>query len=226
MVAVSVATRKSATQSGARRESPRVPSEHRLAATAHHEAGHAVVGLLLGLRERVVTIRPNRRQGTLGRCRAEALETTRLTLTVHDQDRLERAVVSLLAGGAAEARFLGHPNPDGAAQDRWDAARFLARIVQYTNSAEDAPYDANAIESPDEDGGDPEYMGRLRGRAEKLVRARRNWGAIRKLAAELLREETIRGEARIRQASGLLTAAETHRATGPRARGASPRPAR
>lgn len=83
-------------------------------ATAHHEAGHAVMAATLGRVVTKVTIKPSSHHLTgvrLGECEL-GKGRTRATKTW-----LEDEVMILLAGMVAEARLTGHYCPAGAATD-------------------------------------------------------------------------------------------------------------
>src|SRR4051812_29930781 len=88
------------------------------AATAYHEAGHAVAALALGRPVDRVTIRP--RQQRAGQCEFGK------AVFRPSEDWLERELLISLAGLAAEARHTENYAWDAAAQDL-DYSRDLAR---------------------------------------------------------------------------------------------------
>jgi ATP-dependent Zn protease len=139
-----------------------VPAE----ATAYHEAGHAVVALALGRPVQRVTILADREH--LGTC-AFGKAVFRPS-----EDWLEREALIALAGLAAEARFTGVYQFDGAAKDR----RYVLELaLQRTGDARKA----ERLER------------RLLAKTEHLLAQEEIWGAVTRLAAELLRAGTVSG---------------------------------
>jgi ATP-dependent Zn protease len=92
-----------------------------LTATAYHEAGHAVMALMLGRQIQKVSITPANLQTGGRRLGICEMKKGRLK---QPKDWLEDEVLILLAGMVAEARFTGEYCPRGAAQDL-NAARHL-----------------------------------------------------------------------------------------------------
>jgi len=90
------------------------PQNFALAATAWHEAGHAVMAVSLGRSIEKVTISPARLQtggSRLGICKIQKGRSRK------SNDRLEEDVMILLAGMVAESRVTGRYCAAGAAQD-------------------------------------------------------------------------------------------------------------
>ncbi len=135
--------------------------------TAYHEAGHAVIAISLGRTVQRVSILPKLQ--TLGRC--EFLKgRTRPT-----EDWLEREILILLAGMAAEARHTGQYSWAGAAQDLQSVKRLA------TMRAGERQYER--------------LQKRMLAKVEHMLDQPENWRAVQLIAAELVRSETISGRA-------------------------------
>ncbi len=93
-------------------------SSRELEATACHEAGHAVIALLLGRPIHKISIEPQ--QERLGHCQLQR-GSTRPT-----KDAIEREVLILMGGVVAEARWHGRYEWSGAARDLREIAGLLA----------------------------------------------------------------------------------------------------
>jgi ATP-dependent Zn protease len=135
--------------------------------TAYHEAGHAVVALILGRPVHHVSILANRE--VLGVCKFQK-GTLRPS-----EDWLEREVLIALGGMAAEARFTGDYNLDGAGRDR----QYVRRLaIQRAGERQ-----AERLER------------RLLAKAEHLLADEGHWRAVELIVAELLRLGAISGRA-------------------------------
>src|SRR5271163_2105137 len=88
-------------------------------ATAYHEAGHAVVALILGRPVKRVSILPKHER--LGVCEFGKGSVK------PSEDRLEREILIALGGIAAEARFTGNYSWDGAARDQQYVQRLAVK---------------------------------------------------------------------------------------------------
>jgi ATP-dependent Zn protease len=145
----------------------------KLTATAYHEAGHAVMALVLGRSIEKVTISPARLQtggSRLGACR---VQKGRFKAS---KDALEDDVLILLAGMVAESHFTGRYCEEGAAQDLRAVRRLLARRANSDRSIE-------------------RLTRRLLDRTEHVLRASGHAQAIQTVSRELLQKETITGRA-------------------------------
>jgi ATP-dependent Zn protease len=136
------------------------------AATAYHEAGHAVMSLALG--------RPGANVSVLAR--REYLGTCAFGKAVFrpSEDWLEREALIALAGPAAEARHTGRYAWGAAAQDLRYAEGLVAQRAGDGRRAE-------------------RLLRRLLSKAEHLLGREENWRAVECLAAELLRLGEISG---------------------------------
>ena len=138
------------------------------AATAHHEAGHAVAALALGRPVHRVSIRADRER--LGACHFGK------AVFRPSEDWLEREILIALAGLAAEARFTGDYAWDGAARDRQYVAELTLERAGNARQAE-------------------RLERRLLSKTEHLLDQPGNWLAVERIAAELLRTGSISGRA-------------------------------
>lgn len=145
-------------------------SQHnpKLVATAHHEAGHAVIALTLGRAVERVTIIPN--QGYLGACH---MQKTRVKPT---KDWLEDEILILLAGMVAESRVTGQMYSAGASQD-------LRGVRRLALMRADGQKQVERLER------------RLLDKTEYLVNDDLHWSVIQTVARELLLHQTISGRA-------------------------------
>ena len=138
----------------------------KLEATAHHEAGHAVASVALGLPLRYVPIRPDPEDGNLGHAARRATEPgfrPDIELPPAQRDRLERMCVAIFAGAEAERRFRGLRGParydHGAARHDYRQAVDLASYVEFERATLEP------------------YLAYLRARARAFVEAPRAWRA-------------------------------------------------
>ncbi len=134
-------------------------------ATAYHEAGHAVLALLLDRPVQCVSILPDRDH--LGICEFGK------RVYRPSEDWLEREILIALGGLAAEARFTGIYAWDGAARDQ----QYVRRLsVQRAGERR-----AEKLER------------RMLAKAEHLLADAGSWRAVELIAAELLRQREISG---------------------------------
>ena len=134
-------------------------------ATAYHEAGHAVIALVLGRSVQRVSVLPN--LDTLGRCEFQKGRTR------PSEDWLEREILISLAGLAAEARHTGQYAWDGAARDLQTVKRLATQRAGERH-----------VER---------LQKRLLSKVEHMLSQPENWKAVELIVAELLRSETISG---------------------------------
>jgi len=145
----------------------------RLTATAYHEAGHAVMALVLGRSIEKVTISPARLQTGGSRLGACKLQKGRFKAS---HDALEDDALILLAGMVAESHFTGRYCGEGAAQDLRAVRQLLAKRAK-------------------NDRGIERLMRRLLDRTQHVLGAAGHVQAIQSVSRELLQRETISGRA-------------------------------
>lgn len=136
--------------------------------TAYHEAGHAVIAIVLGRPIHKISIVPNKTR--LGAC---DIKKGRFQPS---SDWLEDEVLILLAGVVAEARLTGRYDWRGAGQDLRSVRRLtLSRAGDETR--------AEKIER------------RLLAKTEHLLGDETTWKTAEQIAAALLEHESISGRA-------------------------------
>ena len=136
--------------------------------TAYHEAGHAVMALILDRPIQKVSIQPDEKR--LGHC-----EVKKGVIRPSD-DRLEADMLILLAGPAAEAVIAGRYNWNGAALD----LRGVHRLAMMRGGAEKQA---------------ERLARRMLSRAEHLLAQDAHWRAVELIAAELVTHQIISGRA-------------------------------
>lgn len=144
-----------------------------LKATAFHEAGHAVMALILGRAISKVTVAPG--QSHLGVQRLGACHLQK-GKAKSSQNFLEDEVMILLAGMVAESQITGQYCQQGAAQD----LRYVRRMLASRNEGE------KQIERLER---------RLLNKTEHYLLDRQAWDAVERIAAELINNQTISGRA-------------------------------
>jgi ATP-dependent Zn protease len=137
------------------------------AATAYHEAGHAVLALALGRPVHGVSVLPNRDR--LGVCEF------RKGVYRPSEDWVEREILIALGGIAAEALHTGN--------HAWDEAE---RDLQYVRGLTEQRAGRRQAERLER---------RLLAKAEHLLAKPEHWQAVELIAAELLRCGEISGRA-------------------------------
>jgi ATP-dependent Zn protease len=137
------------------------------AATAYHEAGHAVLALALGRPVQRVSALPNRER--LGQC------DFRKGVFRPSEDWLEREILIALGGVAAEARHTG--------AYAWGMADRDLQYVRDLAVRRAGERQAERLER------------RLLAKAEHLLAKDGYWRAVELIAAELLRRGSISGRA-------------------------------
>jgi ATP-dependent Zn protease len=136
-----------------------------LSATAYHEAGHAVVALVLGRPIQRISILPD--GDFLGACHF-GKATFRPT-----EDWLEREILIALGGIAAEARYTNNYAWDGAARDQ----RYVRRLAVQRAGERRAE----------------RLQQRLLAKVENLLANEGHWRAVEKIAAGLVKCGSISG---------------------------------
>ena len=147
------------------------PIDPKQAATAYHEAGHAVMAVSLGRSIQKVTIAPGKKQfgGTrLGVCEIKKGRTR------SSHDPLEDDVLVLLAGMVAEAKFTGRYCESGAAQDLRDVS---SRLCQRAAS----PRQHETLRR------------RMLAKTEHILHDAAHTAAVELIAGELIQRTTISG---------------------------------
>ncbi len=142
-----------------------------LIATAHHEAGHAVMAVSLGRSIHKVTIAPGQQAfgGTrLGHCEIKKGRSK------NSHDRLEDDVLILLAGMVAEAHVTGQYCSRGATRDLHDVANLLCTRAASTRQHET-------------------LQRRMLAKTEHILSDEAHAEAIQTIATELLAKTTISG---------------------------------
>ena len=137
-------------------------------ATAYHEAGHAVMALLLGRPIQRVSIQPSHLR--LGLCEIQKGSFR------PSKDQLETQILILLAGAAAEARHTGRYDWVGASQD-------LRGVRRLSEMRAVSPKQIERFER------------RMLDKAEHLLNQPGMWSAVEQIASELLVNTVISGRA-------------------------------
>ncbi len=146
----------------------KVPDHDVDEATAYHEAGHAIVALVLGRPVEKVTIQGNTLR--LGQCQMSSRRGTPI------KDEVEVQALILLAGVVSEARKTGFYNWNGAQQDM-QGIRRLARFRASSEKQEER------------------LQQRWLDKAEYLMDDEATWNAITEVAKELLEKKSLSGRA-------------------------------
>jgi len=150
-----------------------------LEAIAYHEAGHVVVGHMLGL-QLLDTDLETDGEGGRGHTHfahpGSWFQPRRGSLSARDNDLIERVLTTFMAGLAAESR-LGHADPDGSGYDLDQSMRewvsYIADTTDERRSAQDAFVD----------------------RAASIIERPQVWSAIEAVASSLLRQGRLDGSA-------------------------------
>ncbi|MEJ6579707.1 MAG: hypothetical protein QNL33_02620 [Akkermansiaceae bacterium] len=136
--------------------------------TSYHEAGHAVMALLMGRDIQKVSIIPS--QNRLGAC------TIKKGRAKQVQDKLEAEILILLAGMAAEGRKSGRYNIQGASQD-------LRNVEKLAMARSGNPRQASKL------------VRKLLDKTQHLLSNKSTWTAVKVIADELIEHESISGRA-------------------------------
>lgn len=136
--------------------------------TAYHEAGHAVMALLMGRSVQKVSIIPSKNR--LGVCTIQKGRAKQV------QDKLEAEMLILLAGMAAEGRKSGRYNVQGASQDLRGVEKLA---LSRSGNAKQAS----------------KHIHRMLDKTQHLLSDKATWKAVKVIATELLEHESISGRA-------------------------------
>lgn len=136
--------------------------------TAYHEAGHAVMALLMGRSVQKVSIIPS--QNRLGVCKMQKGRVKQV------QDKLEAEMLILLAGMAAEGRRAGKYNIAGASQDLHMVEKLAMSRSGNARQAE-------------------KLIHKTLDKTQHLLSNKGTWKAVKIIAEELLENESISGRA-------------------------------
>lgn len=136
--------------------------------TAFHEAGHAVMALLMGRSIQKVSIIPS--ENRLGAVTIQKGRSKQV------QDKLEAEMLILLAGMAAEGRRSGHYNLQGAAQDLRNVEKLALMRAGNANQA-------------------TKLIRKTLDKTQHLLSDPGTWTAVKAIAKELLEHESISGRA-------------------------------
>ena len=143
---------------------------------AYHEAGHALIAILLGAEVRQVTIEPDNDDGP---ARQGDTQVVWRRSTLSDKAFAERAIQVCLAGPVAEMIYSGDPYHPGLVaewsadwQDAWQAATILH------------PHEQKRLA----------YLERISIQLYHQLKSDNLWPALASLADELLAHETLESE--------------------------------
>ena len=151
-----------------------IHSNPELKATAYHEAGHAVMAILLGRMVEKVTIVPGQMHSGVSRLGACKIQKSRRKAS---QDPMEDDVLILLAGMVAESRVTGGYCLHGASQDLLLVQQLLT-LNRATNERQLQRLAKRMVD-----------------KTENLLSSTEPTRAIELIANELLEKETISGRA-------------------------------
>ncbi|QDT35025.1 M50 family metallopeptidase [Thalassoglobus polymorphus] len=146
----------------------------KLKATAFHEAGHAVMAMLLGRPVEKVTIAPGQMQSGLSRLGACKMQKG---MRKPSRDPLEDEVLILLSGMVAESRVTGRYCQLGASQD----LHLVKSLLSENRATNERQLQRLAR--------------RMIDKTENLLSRAEPTQAIELIANELLKNETISGRA-------------------------------
>lgn len=144
---------------------------------AYHEAGHVVVGHLLGLQlldTDILTDDEGGRGHTHFAHPGSWFQPRRGFLTERERDLIERVLTTFLAGLASESRF-GHADPGGSGYDMDESQREWVSYVAQTAEERSAA------------------LGGFLERAASMIEQSQVWGAIEAVATSLLENKHLDG---------------------------------
>lgn len=136
--------------------------------TAYHEAGHALMAMIVGREIHRVSILPN--QTRLGACELKKGRSK------PSKDILEDEILILLAGVASEGRLTGHYNWSGGSQD-------LRQAMQLIESRAGTEKQCERLKR------------RMLDKVEYLLDDETHWKIVQAISGQLLISKTISGRA-------------------------------
>lgn len=142
--------------------------DDQLTLTAYHEAGHAVMALLMGRSVQKVSIIPS--ESRLGACKVQKGRSKQV------KDKLEAEVLILLAGMVAEGRKSGRYNTQGASQDLKNVEKLAMSRAGSMKAAQ-------------------KFFRKMLDKTQHLLSDEATWKAVKDVAAELLEHKSISGRA-------------------------------
>lgn len=154
-----------------------------LTATAYHEAGHAVMALIVGRPIQKITIVPSKVNAISARLGACEMKKGRIKPT---SDWLEDEVLVLFAGMVAESHFTDEQNERGAGQDM----RMIRKLLSQNRANSERQLE--------------KLERRLLSKTEYLLEDEASKKAIEQIAKRLIEKHTISG----REATHLFEQAE------------------
>jgi hypothetical protein len=160
---------------------PSAKEQARRSATAYHEAGHAFADWHFKFRVKRASIVPDAKAGSAGRVESEfrslarALNDCTVDRSVALISRAHTHIIALLAGEAAQRRY----RPSSVR--RWHASGDYQQAVDWLVSL----HPQNEL---------PHVVRYLQASAKNLVEKPMHWAAIRYLAGELLKRQTMTGK--------------------------------
>ena len=155
----------------------------KLTATAYHEAGHAVMALIVGRPIQKITIVPARANAVSARLGACEMKKGRIKPT---SDWLEDEVLVLFAGMVAESYFTNEQNERGAGQD----LRMIRKLLSQNRANSERQLE--------------KLERRLLNKTEYLLEDEASQKAIEQIAKRLIEKQTMSG----REATHLFEQAE------------------
>lgn len=150
--------------------------DKRLEKTAYHEAGHAVIGFLLELEIKNVSIKEGKDHlGVVSFKLTKGFNPQEMELTHENKQLIENHIIANLAGHAAEMKFSGIENWPMASADVEGSGLLLSYIA--SSERQQQP-----------------YMELLKARVADMLDNHNNWSAVVAVANALLEKRGIQSE--------------------------------
>lgn len=169
-----------------------------LAAIAYHEAGHVVVGHLLGLQLLDTDLWPDD-EGGRGHTHfahpGSWFHPRRGSLSAGENDLIERVLTTFMAGLTAESRF-GHEDADGSGYDLDQSTHEWVSLIADSAEERSAALDG------------------FRHRAATMIERPQVWGAIEAVASSLLERGQLDGSAAAQIVADALRGSQEKRKDG------------